>query len=154
MLSHPNQSETPEAPAMSNVFSAVSRRAAATAVLALGLLAPGIVLAAPTSVEIVAFAHPPVVQALQPLRTWLSTQGTQVKAVETDMESPAGAQRLQALGIKDHVPLVIVVNGSYRHKRSDGSPVELVGFPSTSGSTKGWTLDEAKDIITRAGTRR
>lgn len=139
---------------MSNLCPALSRRAAAAALFALGVLAPGVVLAAPTSVEIVAFAHPPVVQALQPLRTWLSAQGAQVRVLETDMESPAGTQRLQALGIKDHVPLVILVNGSYRHKRSDGSPVELVGFPANTGSTKGWTLDEAKDIITRAGARR
>lgn len=139
---------------MSNLCPALSRRAAAAALLALGLLAPGVVLAAPTSVEIVAFAHPPVVQALQPLRTWLSAQGTQVRVRETDMESPAGTQRLQALGIKDHVPLVILVNGSYRHKRPDGSPVELIGFPAKAGSTRSWTLDEAKDIITRAGARR
>jgi hypothetical protein len=125
---------------------------------ALGLMLIGILLAstaalaAPPTVEIVAFAHAPVVSALKPLRDWLATQGGKVKLVETDMESPAGAQRLQAVGVKGHVPVVILVNGQYQQKRADGNVVELISFPVVAGS-KGWTLEDAKSAITQAATR-
>jgi hypothetical protein len=103
--------------------------------------------AAPPTVEIVAFAHPPVVSALKPLREWLASQSGRLKLVETDLESPAGAQRLLAAGIKGHVPIVILVNGQHQQKRADGSMVELVSFPGP----KSWTIEDVKAVITRAG---
>jgi len=109
------------------------------------------VWAAPPIVEIIAFAHPPVQTALQPLRDWLATQGNKVRVVEIDMESPAAEKRLQALGLKGHVPIVILVNGQYRHTRKDGTGVALVSFPSGNGSpagvSGGWTIEDAQAII-------
>jgi len=134
---------------MTTPLRTLPRRSALGLMLIGILLASSAALAAPPTVEIVAFAHPPVASALKPLRDWLATQGGQVKLVETDMESPAGAQRLQAVGIKGHVPIVILVNGQYQQKRADGGAVELISFPVNTGN-KGWTLEDAKAVITRA----
>ncbi|RPE66674.1 hypothetical protein EDC62_1746 [Tibeticola sediminis] len=117
--------------------------------LSLLLAAAASAHAANPTVEIIAFAHPPVLNALQPLRDWLGQQGKRVRWIETDMESPAGAQRLRALGITSHTPLVILVDGRYAHTRADGSTLALIGFPS-SGGGPGWTIEDAKAIITRA----
>lgn len=102
--------------------------------------------AAPPTVEIVAFDHPPVVSALKPLREWLASQGNRLQLIETNMESPAGTQRLRALGIKGHTPIVILVNGQYPQKRADGSTVDLISFPGP----KSWTIEDAKAVIVRA----
>jgi hypothetical protein len=107
--------------------------------------------AAPPVVEIIAFAHPPVQTALKPLREWLSSQGTRVRVVEIDMESPAAAKRLQTLGIGGHVPIVILVNGQYKRTRKDGSSVELVGFPSglmaPAAAKGGWSTEDAQAMV-------
>jgi hypothetical protein len=117
--------------------------------LALGFaFQASIAWAAPPLVEVIAFAHPPVRAALKPLREWLSSQGNRVRRVEIDMESPTAAKRLQALGISGHVPIVVLVNGQYKHTRKDGSSVELVGFPSgqtaPAGAKGGWSTADAR----------
>jgi ABC-type glycerol-3-phosphate transport system substrate-binding protein len=106
--------------------------------------------AALPTVEIIAFAHPPVEAALKPLREWLAAQGNRVRVVEIDMDSPAGEKRLQALGLKGHVPIVVLVNGQYRVTRKDGSSAELVSFPSGKpppGTTRGWSVEDAQAAI-------
>ena len=121
-------------------------------------LAPGFALqasiawAAPPLVEVIAFEHPPVQAALKPLREWLSSHGHRVRTVEVDMESPTAAKRLQALGIRGHVPIVVLINGQYKHTRKDGSSVELVGFPSGQtappGAKGGWSTEDAQTMVT------
>jgi len=102
-------------------------------------------------VEIIAFAHPPVQSALKPLRDWLSTQGTRLKVVEIDMETPAGEKRLQAVGVTGHVPVVVLIDGQHRHKRVDGSSVDLVSFPAgpdTPPGVKGtWSAADVEAIL-------
>ncbi|MDE2367350.1 MAG: hypothetical protein KGN16_00125 [Burkholderiales bacterium] len=93
--------------------------------------------AMPPVVEIIAFSHPPVHAALVPLREWLGKQGGKVKVVEIDMETPAAEKRLQALGLKGHLPIVVLVDGQYRYKRADGSAVEFVNFPAGPGTMPG-----------------
>lgn len=119
--------------------------------LVAAVFSTGIAQAATPVVEIIAFSHPPVASALKPLRDWLGTQGGKVKVLETDVESPAGVQRLQAVGIKGHVPIVILVNGQHQYKRADGRVVDLTSFPSgpsaPAGFQGGWTLEDAKTAI-------
>jgi hypothetical protein len=120
--------------------------------LTLGFAFPAsIAWAAPPLVEVIAFAHPPVQAALKPLREWLSSQGNRVRMVEIDMESPTAAKRLQALGISGHVPIVVLVNGQYKHTREDGSAVELVGFPSGPSAPAeakgGWWTGDAQAMV-------
>ncbi|MCK9380873.1 MAG: hypothetical protein M0P95_07375 [Sulfuritalea sp.] len=111
----------------------------------------GHALAAPPTMEILAMPHPPVKMALAPLREWLAAQGTKLKVVETDIESAQGAKRLAAVGLSGHVPIVILIDGSYRHRRKDGSSVEFVNFPAIKGSPPGalgnWTTADVQAAL-------
>ena len=128
------------------------RRCRATLVAAgASLLLASTAHAAPPMVEIIAFAHPPVQSALKPLRDWLATQGGKLKVIETDMETPAGEKRLLAIGVKGHVPVVVLVDGQFRYKRADGSAVEFLSFPAGPGApagTKGvWAAEDVKAAV-------
>ena len=115
------------------------------------ILSAGAAQAAPPVVEIVAFAHPPVQSALKPLRDWLAKQGSKLKVVEIDMETPEGEKRLQAVGVKGHVPIVVLIDGQYRHKRADGSTVEFVSFPAGPGTMPGiksaWSSVDVENVL-------
>lgn len=118
-------------------------------------LAAGYVLAAPpavVTVEILAMPHPPVKMALAPLRDWLAAQGTKLKVVETDVESPQGEKRLVAVGLGGHIPIVILIDGQYRHKRKDGATQEFVNFPAIEGAPPGvrgkWTTADVQAVLT------
>lgn len=121
-----------------------------TAASASLLLAQAVHAAQPV-VEIIAFAHPPVQSALKPLRDWLSAQGTRLKVVEIDMETPAGEKRLQAVGVTGHVPVVVLIDGQHRHKRADGSSIDLVSFPAGPGTPPGvkgtWSAADVEAIL-------
>lgn len=93
-----------------------------------------VAFAAQPSVEIIAFAHPPVEDALKPVRAWLKKQGTKVRVVELDMEGPEAQSRLKAIGLTGHLPIVILIDGQYRYTRPDGINVQFVGFPAAAGS--------------------
>jgi hypothetical protein len=120
------------------------------AVAILGLAA-GPAWAAPPVIEIIAFAHPPVQSALKALREWLVAQGSKIKVIEVDMETPEGERRLKALGITRHVPVVVLVDGTYRHVRKDGSAVEFVSFPAGPGTPAGvkggWSAEDVKAAV-------
>jgi hypothetical protein len=107
--------------------------------------------AGPPLVEILAFAHPPVQSALKPLRDWLARQGTRLKVVEFDLETPAGEKRLKEVGIKGHQPVVVLINGSYRHTSAAGKPLEFIGFPASSGTPAGvatrWTITDVMEAL-------
>jgi ABC-type glycerol-3-phosphate transport system substrate-binding protein len=130
-----------------------SRRRWLTAVAAAcaSLLLTPAAQAAPPVVEIIAFAHPPVQSALKPLRDWLATQGGRLKVIEIDMESPAGEKRLQAAGVTGHVPIVVLIDGQYRHKRADSSTVAFLSFPAAPGTPPGtngsWTFEDVKAAL-------
>ena len=123
---------------------------AALAISALGLAASH-ALAAPPTVEILAMPHPPVRMALAPLREWLAAQGTKLKVVETDVESPQGEKRLAAVGLSGHVPIVILIDGKYRQQRKDGATLELVNFPALDGAPPGvrgkWTTADVQAVL-------
>jgi hypothetical protein len=127
-----------------------SRRHWLVAAAALTLLA-GAAHASPPLVEIVAYAHPPVQSALKPLRGWLATQGSRLKVVEIDMDTPAGEKRLQPLGLKGHVPVLVLIDGQYRHRRADGSTVEFLGFPAGPGTPPGvkgnWSAADVEAVL-------
>ena len=124
---------------------------AALAAAAASLTMLSVAHAAKPVVEIIAFAHPPVQSALKPLRDWLAAQGTRLKVIEIDMESPAGEKRLHAVGVTGHVPVVVLIDGQHLHKRADGSAVDLVSFPAGPGTPPGvkgtWSAADVEAIL-------
>jgi hypothetical protein len=136
---------------MTNPLHSRRRWIAALTAAAASLMMLGPAQAAQPVVEIIAFAPPPVQSALKPLRDWLAAQGTRLKVVEIDMETPAGEKRLRAVGVTGHVPVVILIDGQHLHKRADGSAVDLVSFPAGPGTPPGvkdtWSAADVEAIL-------
>ena len=93
--------------------------------------------AAPLTIEIVALSHWPVQNALRPVRDFLGSLGDRVKVVELDADSAAGEQRIKAAGAKGHVPILLLINGSDRFKRPDGTEVVFRDFPAKADNPLG-----------------
>lgn len=115
-------------------------------------LATGSALAAPTVVEIVAMAHPPVQTVLKPLRAWLAGQGGKLRVTELDAESPAGMKRLRSARMTGHVPILILIDGKSGFQRMDGSRVEFINFPAVASSPPGirgnWVAEDVEAVLT------
>lgn len=107
--------------------------------------------AAPPTVEIVAMAHPPVKAALAPLRTWLSAQGGKLRVVEIDADTPAGGKRLAAVGLRGHIPVVILIDGQYRLTGPDGRKHAFYNFPNIEGAPPAvrgaWTTNDVQTVL-------
>jgi len=127
------------------------RRLLTASAIAVTALSTGMAWAAQPVVEIIAFAHPPVQSALKPLRDWLATQSKKIRVIEIDMESPEAEKRLAALGLKGHIPIVVLVDGKYKHTRQDGSVVEFVSFPNGPGTPAGvkggWSAEDVQALL-------
>jgi len=131
----------------------ITRRTALLA--AAGLVVSGrATLAAQPVIEVLAMGHSPVQSALKPVRDFLATVAGQVKVVELNSESPEGAKRIAAVGLKGHVPILLLINGSQRFKRADGTAVEFKDFPAKANNPLGlngsWTVADFETAIKAA----
>ena len=106
------------------------------------------------TIEIVALTHSPVRDAFKPVRDFLGTLGGQVKVVELDAGSAAGEKRIKAVGLKGHVPIVLLINGSDKFKRPDGTAVEFKDFPVGAGNPLGlngtWSVADFEAAVKAA----
>ena len=118
------------------------------------LVAPFAACAAPPTIEIIALPHWPVQNALKPVRDFLAGLSDKVKVVEIDAESAAGEKRLSALGLKGHIPIVLVINGSDQYKRPDGTAVLFKDFPAKADNPLGingsWTVADFQAAVNAA----
>lgn len=84
----------------------------------------------------------------------LATLTGRVKVVEFDAESADGEKRINSTGLKGHVPMLLLINGSDRFKRADGTTVEFKDFPAKAGNPLGlngsWTVDDFKAAVNAA----
>ena len=114
----------------------------------------GAVVAAPPVIEVLAMAHSPAQSALKPVRDLLAKYDGRVRVVELNIESPEGEKRLKAVGLKGHIPIVILIGGSRSFKRADGKIVEFVNFPAASGNPMGlngaWTVADFEAALRAA----
>ena len=135
-----------------------TRRSVAVALAAIAAIAlstePVAAGAAQPTVEIIALPHSPVQSALKPVRDYLGTLGARVKVVELDAESPAGEKRIGSAGLKGHVPILLLINGSDRYKRADGTAVEFKDFPAKADNPLGlngsWTVADFESAVNAA----
>ena len=134
----------------------VTRREFVTYLVASASIA---LLAGPTSaaeptVEIIALPHSPVQTALKPVRDFLGSLGARVKVVELDAESAAGEKRIAAVGLKGHVPILLLVNGTDQFKRPDGTAVVFKDFPAGAGNPLGlngsWAVADFEAAVNAA----
>ena len=138
-------------------FVAALAASAAAAVI----LMPAPAVAAPPTIEVIALRHSPVQDALKPVREYLGGLGGRVRVVELNADSPEGAKRIGAVGLKGHIPILLLVNGSDRFKRTDGTAVEFKDFPARADNPLGlngtWTVADfhaAVDAALGAGGKQ
>ncbi len=130
-------------------------------IIALGATAALLLLAkahdafgAQTTVEVIALPHWPVQNALKPVHDFLTELGGQIKVVELNAESTAGEKRIKAVGEKGHVPILLLVNGSDKFKRPDGTAVVFKDFPAGAGNPLGlngsWSVADFEAAVKAA----
>jgi hypothetical protein len=108
----------------------MSRRQVLLMICATGVaLSGGYAAAAQPVIEVLAMAHSPVQNALKPVRDLLAKYQGRVRVIEADIESPDGVKRLKAVGLKGHIPIVLLIDGNKSFKRADGKTVDFVNFP-------------------------
>ena len=113
----------------------MSRRQICLMIGAAGVaLSGGYAAAAQPVVEVLAMAHSPVQNALKPVREFLAKYQGRVRVTDTDIESPDGVKRLKAVGLKGHIPIVLLIDGKKDFKRADGKTVDFVDFPVAAGN--------------------
>ena len=110
--------------------------------------------ASPIVVEVLAMAHWPVQRALKPVRDILAKYDGQVKVVDMDIESPDGVKRAKSVGLKGHIPVIILINGNKSFKRADGKTVEFVNFPAAANNPMGlngaWSMSDFETAVRAA----
>ena len=92
-------------------------------------LSGGYAAAAQPVVEVLAMTHWPVQKALKPVRDLLAKYDGRVRVVDMDIEGADGVKRLKAVGLKGHIPIVLLIDGNKSFKRADGKTVDFVNFP-------------------------
>ena len=113
----------------------ITRRTALMLIAAAGVVGSGrAALAAQPVVEVLAMAQWPVQNALKPVRDLLAKYQTRLRVSEVDIESADGVKRLKAVGLKGHIPIVLLIDGKQSFKRADGKTVEFVNFPVAAGN--------------------
>jgi len=108
----------------------ITRRETLMLIAAVGVASSGrAVLAAQPVVEVLAMAHWPVQKALKPVRDLLAKYQGRVRVTDIDIESAEGVKRLKSVGLKGHIPIVLLIDGNKSFKRADGKTVDFVEFP-------------------------
>ncbi|WP_029460632.1 hypothetical protein [Solidesulfovibrio alcoholivorans] len=124
-------------------------------VVSLSLLWPGQATAAdPVTVDVLFMDHGPLRPTLNKLKEVFEGYGTRLTVRWHDFESPEGEEFMAKMGITNHVPLVIWMNGK-DSIAIDGTMCTFSGFPSGSGPAMfqgKWTIEQlskALEMITK-----
>lgn len=130
---------------------ALSLIGASAALLAVKTLSGSAGAANPAMIEVLAMGHWPVQNALKPVRDVLAKYDGRVRVVDMDIGSPEGEKRAKSVGLKGHIPIVILINGSKSFRRADGKTVEFVNFPAAANNPMGlngaWTLSDFEAAV-------
>ena len=105
--------------------------------------------ASPVKVDILYMNHGPLRPSVEQIRQVLSGYGDKVSASWYDFESKEGEKFMAQKGLKQHIPLVIWVNGKPAVSVA-GKDVQLVGFPSGSGPAAfqgKWTMEDLRRAL-------
>ena len=124
---------------------------ASVAVAALLLLSSPITgrSASPVVVDILYMNHGPLRPTVEQIKQVLSGYGEKVSSSWYDFESKEGEKFMAQKGIRQHIPLVIWVNGKPTVS-VEGKDVQLMGFPSGSGPAPfqgKWTMEDLRKAL-------
>ena len=124
------------------------------AVLFVLFLAVPVQAAKPVKVDVLYMNHGPLRSTLNNLRTVFAKYEGKITVTWHDFESADGQKFMKSMGINDHVPLIVWINGKYTLNVND-SNVSFRGFPSGAGPAMfqgAWDmnlLDKALEQTTR-----
>jgi hypothetical protein len=113
-------------------------------------------VAAPTTVDVLYMNHGPLQDTLGKVRTIFSGFGDKISVSWHDFDSKDGEKFKASKGIKQHVPLVIWIDGKEKWT-IDAKDITFTGFPTGSGPAffQGkWTLDDLKAALDQAVGKR
>ncbi|MCX5827802.1 MAG: hypothetical protein NTV58_07350 [Deltaproteobacteria bacterium] len=119
-------------------------------IMSLFFCLPTIIPAAPSvSVEILYMSHGPLMPTVKEIQNLCNRYGKKITVSWHDFETPDGEAFMARKGIRQHVPLIIWINGKSTLKVK-GKDVPFVGFPTGSGPAffQGkWTMDDLRGAL-------
>jgi hypothetical protein len=105
--------------------------------------------ASPVVVDILYMNHGPLRPTVEQIKQILSDYGDKVNSSWYDFESKEGEKFMTQKGIRQHIPLVIWLNGKSTVP-VEGRDVQLTGFPSGSGPAAfqgKWTMTDLRKAL-------
>jgi hypothetical protein len=105
----------------------------------------------PLRIDILYMNHGPVQPTLKNLRDLFPEYGKKIAVFWHDFESDEGNQFKAKMGIREHIPLVIWVDGEST-LQVNAQPVTFSGFPTGSGPAffQGkWTIADLRKVLDR-----
>jgi len=105
--------------------------------------------ASPVVVDVPYMNHGPLRPTVEQIKQVLSGYGEKVSSSWYDFESKEGEKFMAQKGIRQHIPLVIWVNGKPTVS-VEGKDVQLMGFPSGSGPAPfqgKWTMEDLRKAL-------
>jgi hypothetical protein len=106
----------------------------------------------PVKIEVLYMNHGPLMDTLNKMKAVFSGYGDKLTVSWHDFDTPDGEKFMASKGIKQHVPLIIWINGTPK-TTVGGKEVTFAGFPTGSGPAffQGkWTMDDLKAVLNQA----
>jgi hypothetical protein len=103
-------------------------------------------------VEVLYMNHGPLQPSLEQIKKVFSQYGSKVAVAWYDFESKEGEQFMAKKGVKQHIPLVIWLDGKFAIP-VNGKEIKFVGFPTGSGPAffQGkWTMEDLRSALDQA----
>ena len=113
---------------------------------------PSVHAANPVKVDVLYMNHGPLRDTLNKTKEVFSGYGDMITVSWHDFDTEEGAQFMAKMGIKQHVPLIIWIDGKPQWTIGV-KQITFAGFPTGSGpaSFQGkWTLDDLKAALSLA----
>ena len=107
-------------------------------------------------VEVLYMNHGPLQSSLEQIKNIFTQYGTKISVSWYDFESKEGEQFMAQKGIKQHIPLVIWLDGKFALP-VNGKEIKFVGFPTGSGPAffQGkWTMDDLRRVLDQITTKK
>jgi len=107
-------------------------------------------------VEVLYMNHGPLLPSIEQIKKVFSQYGSKVAVSWYDFESKEGEQFMAQKGIRQHIPLVIWMDGKYTIP-VNGKEIKFVGFPTGSGPVffQGkWTMDDLRVALNQITNKR
>jgi hypothetical protein len=106
-----------------------------------------------TKIEVLYMNHGPLMDTVNKMKSLFSRYGNKLNACWYDFDTKEGEEFMAKKGIKQHVPLIVWIDGSPLATIGGVRKVQFAGFPTGSGpaSFQGkWTMDDLKAALDQA----